>query len=271
MAVAAVALALVGWGWKQRPFILSITRDDWAEGVIAKAAQVAPPTTPVEDGRTTLMVPWGHTYWALAYAKAYRGDLPGLNVVDHNAGAGVLLDRGDRLLFLDETLRVFPLPWWEDLLGRLYLDAAAPGVIEVSTVDPSDPPSPSTPDSFQLGNGLSIRSAEVAWRDSGTLLVTPHWEAVEEIEQDYSVAVHLVAADPPAGAEDVLAQADARHPVSGWYPTSRWLKHEVVQDAYVLGVPDDGNPVAVRIAMYRVSDAGDFVNTRWYSLPIPKG
>jgi len=270
VAGAAVALMLVGWGWRQRPFILSITRDDWAEGVIAKAAQVAPPPEPSDDRQATLMVPWGHTYWALAYAKTFRRDLPGLNVVDHNAGARIVLDRGDRLLFLDETLRVFPVSWWEDLLGRLYLDAVAPGVIEVSTAEPSEPPLALASESFRLENGLCIRSAELAWRDLDTLLLTIRWEALQEIEEDYSVAVHLVASDPPGGPDDVLAQADTRHPVNGWYPTGRWLEREVVQDVYALRVPDEGNPVAVRIAMYRVNDAGDFVNTRWHSLPIPE-
>jgi hypothetical protein len=90
------------------------------------------------------------------------------------------------------------------------------------------------------------------------------------VEKDYSVAVHLVAHDPPRGAEDVLAQSDAVHPVMGWYPTSRWTVGEVVRDDYLLDVPSGGSPVAVRIGMYRVDQDGAFVNTPWLSLPVPE-
>lgn len=266
-ATIALALTLIVWGWAKRPFVLSITRDASAEEIIAKAEQVAPPP---DDRPTTLATPWGHTYWALAYAQAYRGQLQGLNLVDHNANFRAIVERGDRLLVLDETLYIFPVSWWEDLLGRLHLTSKAPGVIELSPSPPVTARDVPASVAFEIGNGLRIRSANLVWRSEDQLLLTVYWEAMQPVENDYSVAVHLVAHDPPRSEEDVLAQADAQYPVSGWYPTSRWHVGEIVRDTYALDVPPERNPVAVRVAMYRTDATGTFVNTKWLSLTIPE-
>jgi hypothetical protein len=260
---------LVGWGWRVRPQVLAITRDPNAERIIAIAERLVP----LPDERyTTLAVPWGHDYWALAYAQKYRGQLSGLNLVDHNVDFRAIVQEG-RLLTLRGTFHVFPVSWWEERLGPLHLASAAPDVVEMSSAPPIDAGDVPSDVGFDLGNGLVIRSAALDWDDDDVrdrLLVTVYWEAAQPVEKDYSVAVHLVAHDPPRGAEDVLAQSDAVHPVMGWYPTSRWTVGEVVRDDYLLDVPSGGSPVAVRIGMYRVDQDGAFVNTPWLSLPVPE-
>ena len=80
--------------------------------------------------------------------------------------------------------------------------------------------------------------------------------------------MHLVSQDPPTAPEQVLAQADSAHPADGWYPTSRWVKGEVVQDVYTLPVPPGSQPVAVQISLYQVQPDGQFQNSRWLSLPV---
>ena len=269
-AQAILVLILVAWGWTTRLFVLSMTRDASAEKVIAKAAQIAPPPPEWNGRQTTLVVPWGNTYWALAYAQACRGELPGLNLVDHNAAPRAIVERGDRLMVLDETLCVFPLSWWENLLGRLHLRGVAPGVIELMQMREVEGAEVPSRMSFDLGNGLRIRSTELTWLENDSLLLLVYWEAAENPEEDYSVAVHLTAIDPPRRAGDVLAQADALHPVGGWYPTSRWEAGEIVQDTYKIRVPAGARPASVRIAMYRRTAAGDFQSSRWLSLPIPE-
>jgi hypothetical protein len=266
-AAIVLVLTLGGWGWHVRPFVLSITRDPSAETVVATAEQI---TLPPDGRRVTLAVLWGHDYWALTYAQAYQGRLPGLNLVDHNANFRSIVDDGDHLLTLSKTFYVLPLSWWEGRLGRLYLTSAAPGVVELSPTPPVRAADVPLGTAFDLGNGLCIRSATTEWSDvPGKLLLTVYWEVVQPVTQDYSVAVHLVSRDPPQGGEDVLAQADALNPVGGWYPTSRWSPGEVVRDDYVLAVPPGSAPVAVRIAMYQVDPGGGFVNTDWLSLPVP--
>jgi hypothetical protein len=257
---------LVGWVWRVRPLVLSITRDPHAERIISIAEQLVP----LEDERdTTLALPWGHDYWALVYAQKYRGQLQGLNLVDHNTDLAAVAGES-RLLTLRGTFHVFPISWWEERLGPLYLASAAPDIIEMSSepaVNAIDVPADVA---FDLWNGVAIRSAILSWDTSNRLLLTVYWEAVQPVEHDYSVAVHLVAHDPPRCGEDVLAQSDSVHPVMGWYPTRQWEVGEIVRDDYLLDVPPGTSPVAVRIGMYRVDESGAFMNTEWLSLPIPK-
>lgn len=265
-AGTALALTLMVWGWNVRPSILSITRDRSAEAVIALAQQIPPPA----DSRpTTLTVPWGRDYWALTYAQAYQGQLPGLNLVDHNADFRTILDRGDHLLTPSKTFYLFPLSWWEERLGRLYLASVAPGVIELSLTPPIQAADIPMDMAFDLENGLRIRSASLKWTGPDQLLLTVYWECVQPVADNYSVAVHLVAHDPPQDASDVLAQADSVHPLGGWYPTSRWGLGEIVRDHYLIPVPEGSAPMAVRIGLYRTAPEGGFMNSPWLSLPLP--
>jgi hypothetical protein len=246
--------------------VLSITRDPSAEAVIAVAAQVTPVP---EDRPTTLVSTWGMDYWALAYAQGCRGELPGLNLVDHNADLNGIVGRGDRLLILDKILHVFPVPRWERRLGRLYLSSAAPGVVEISPTPPVAAGDVPLGETLDLENGLAIRSASLEWAKEDRLLVTVYWEAVRPVGEEYSVAVHLMARDPPVAPADVLAQADSAHPVDGWYPTSRWSPGEIVRDMHAIPVPAGSAPVSVRIALYRTDPEAGFVNSPWLSLPVP--
>jgi hypothetical protein len=167
------------------------------------------------------------------------------------------------------TFYRYPVSWWEGRLGRVYLSSAAPRIIEIGLAPPVEtaelPPGPT----LDLENGLWVRSAQLAPMENGDLWLTIYWQAEAPVTKEYSVAVHLVAHDPPRGEEDVLAQADRRHPVDGWYPTSRWRAGEIVRGDYRIEVPEGTEPVAVRIGMYRVDDTGSFVNTPWLSLPVP--
>jgi len=234
--------------------------------VIAAAAQVAPPA----EGRpTTLIATWGLDYWALAYAQECQGQLPGLNLVDHNANLRAISDRGDRLLILSKILYVFPVSRWEKRLGRLYLASAAPGVVEMSPKPAFTAADIPADLAFDLENGLRVRSATIEWTTCDRLLLTIYWEAVQTVTTDYSVGVHLVAHEPPRDGGDILAQADTVHPIDGWYPTSRWSRGEIVRDSHSLRVPEGSAPVALRIALYRTDPKAGFVNSPWLSLPLP--
>ncbi len=271
----ALAVALGYWAWQTRPFILSVTRDDASQAIVESVDRVVPDPT----RGTTVLVPWGTDYWTLTYEQRFGGRLAGLNLVDHNARPREIIDRGERLLLPDQTLRIFPLSYFEERLGPLYLASAAPGVVEVS-------PSPIVeeaallvsssiiPVDFDLGNGAVIRGYQLEWAGGdaagdAALLLAVYWQATAAIAADYSTAVHLVAVDPPAGPADILTQADHAHPVDGWYPTTRWRPGEIVRDSYLLPVPAGRAPVAVRVAMYRTDPAVGFVNTEWLSVAVP--
>lgn len=247
-----------------RPRVLAVTRDRSVESVIDTVARVAPPEEP-----TTFFEPWGRDFWALAYAQAYRGELPGLNLVDHNAHFEAIVARGDRLLMRESAFYTWPLARWEDRLGTVYLSSAAPQIVEVAPTPPVKPADVPAGPGLELGNGVRIASAQLRRTDEGELMLTVYWEALARSELDYSVAVHLVSHDPPRGPNDILAQADRQHPVNGLYPTSRWSAGEIVRDDYLLPPAVAAQPAAVRVAMYRVAEDGGFVNTPWLTLLVP--
>jgi hypothetical protein len=267
-ATVALAVTLFALTILHRPAILEVTHDPSAEQIIALAEQVSPPP----DGRpTALMALWGNDYWALAYTQAFEGRLPGLAVVDHNADFNAILADGYRLLTFSKTFYLRPLSWWQQYLGvkKVHLSSVAPEIIEIAlkpTIRPADvPPGPE----LDLGNNLWIRSAQLSWAENGDLVLTVYWQAKKRSKENYSVAVHLVARDPPQGPEDILSQTDYHHPMYGHYPISRWRAREIVRDHYQLAVPQPTAPQAVRIALYRTDASGTFLNTPWLSLPLP--
>jgi hypothetical protein len=257
---------LVWLGIDHYPMITDVTRDSSAEQVIAVAAQVAPPG----DGRpTVLMSLWGHDFWALSYAQAFRDGLPGLRLVDHNANFRGLLAEGYRLWTLSKTFYVNSVSWWERRLRQpVALSTVAPGVIQIAVAPETEWAADRDGPSLDLENGIRIAYADVSQHDDDELLVTIVWQALEKPDRDYSVAVHLVVHDPPRGGEDVLATSDRKHPVEGWYPTSRWAPGEFVVDHYLIDRVSDPKPVAVRVGMYHRRDDGSFNNSPWLSLAV---
>jgi hypothetical protein len=249
-----------------RPVVLEVTRDRSAEAVITAAEQVAPPPAGCP---TTFMALWGNDYWALAYAQAFEERLPGLDIVDHNANFSAIVARGNRLLTFSKTFYQRPVSWWQEHIGEVSLSSAAPGIVEIGHQPLGTPANIPAGPQLDLGNGVQIRSAWLSPEPERKLLLTVYWQAQTSLALDYNVAAHLVAADPPRSAEDILSQADQAHPVYGWYPTSHWHAGEVVRDHYTIVVPANAQPQAVRIAMYSTDAAGNFVNSPWLSLPIP--
>lgn len=271
VAAAALVGLLIYWAWTARPAVLAITRDNSRQAIVDTVDRVRPDV----DGRPiTVQTPWGTDYWALTYEQAYGGRLAGLNLVDHNARPQDILARGDRLVVPDQTLHVFPLEYYEERLGPLYLGSAAPGVIELGDVPLYDEATLAgdpaiDPTDFDLENGARIRGTTAEWVSDDEILLTIYWQADRAIDADYSTAVHLLAHDPPTGPADILSQADHAHPVDGWYPTTRWRPGEIVRDAYLLAVPPGSAPVGIRVAMYRNDPAAGFVNTPWLSILLP--
>jgi hypothetical protein len=198
----------------------------------------------------------------VAYAQAYRGQLRGVDLVDHNAPFEEIVARGDRLLTLSETFYIYSVRWWERKLGPITLETHMPGVVEIRT----EPRTVSEEAGrFRVNEDLSIAAAEVE-RDGEAYLVRVDWVAEGRPGRDYSTAVHLVSRVPAEGADDVLAQADSRHPVEGWYPTTRWVTGQLVQDVHRLSASPERVPLAVRVTAYYVDDDGGFVNGEWLTL-----
>lgn len=267
-AAALLVVALLVRVVPTRDFILEITRDRSTQALVETVSRVE---QAANNRGTTLVVPWGIDHWTLTYAQGFEDKLQNLRLVDHNARPQDIIRRGDRLLVLDQTFFVFPPSYYEERLGPLYYAEAAPSVYELSPDPIVDETSLKTETGitlagFDLGNGIHIRGTEVRRQDPRTILLTVYWQATGPINHDYSVAVHLVAQDPPQSESDILDQDDSLHPVGGWYPTTRWRAGEIIRDMYLLQVPDGAEPEAVRIAMYFNDPDAGFVNTPWLSM-----
>jgi len=77
--------------------------------------------------------------------------------------------------------------------------------------------------------------------------LTPYWQAVTEVQGDYTVFVHLV--NPGDG--QTLAQVDEA-PRRNSYPTSLWLAEEIVADEHTITAPTSLAPgnYALQIGLY---------------------
>ncbi|MCA9868158.1 MAG: DUF2723 domain-containing protein [Anaerolineales bacterium] len=267
-----VAAALVLHAGPARAFALEITRDRSTQTLVDMVDRLQP----AADGRPmTLITPWGTDYWTLTYAQGFEGRLPNVMLVDHNATPQAIIARGDHLLALEKTFFIFPLAYYAEHLGPLYLATAAPGIVEMSPAPIVTEASLAadasvTPADFDLENGIRIVGTQTEWATPDELLVTVYWRAAETPAEGYSVAVHLVAVDPPQSEADIVDQADRSDPVENWYPTTSWRPGEIVRDRYLLTVPAGSEAAAIRVAMYRNDPAAGFVNSPWLSLPLPE-
>ncbi|MFQ5459572.1 MAG: hypothetical protein ACE5EL_02145, partial [Anaerolineae bacterium] len=270
-AAIALALALTATAADNRGRVLAVTRDRSLEPVVDRVAGAVGAAK--DPGRVTVMAPWGHVYWALAYAAEYRGVLAGARVVDHNADVGGLVHPGAVLVTPAETLYVFPPEWWSQRVEGMVLESYGPDMVRVGRRgehhDSLPAPEPLADGPQPVNSAIDIVAARGAWFDPSRVHVVVHWRAKRRPAADYSVAVHLLAADPPTGSPVVLAQADAAAPVSGWWPTSRWRPGDVVRDDYLVAVPDGSRPRDVRITLYRRLPDGGFENGEWLTVPVP--
>lgn len=252
---------------ENRPNVLALTRDPSAETVI----MVAEGINPAPDGRPiTLMALWGNDYWSLAYAQAFQGRLPHINLVDHNADLEAIMDGREHLLTLSKTFYLRPLSWWDQRYGQVFLSGYTPEIIEVDKEPPITRQESALDQFIDLGNNIAVKATELEWLSPGKLQLTIFWETIAHPQMDYSVAVHLVSQVPPEGPEDIISQADSRHPVGGWYPTSRWEEGEIIRDKYLIEIPEGSNPQALRLSMYHLAEDGSYVNSEWITLPLPK-
>ncbi len=88
---------------------------------------------------------------------------------------------------------------------------------------------------------------ESGFRPGDNLHLTLFWEAVAELDEDYTVFVHLMDVEGR-----VWRQKDSQ-PASGFYPTTSWEKGEIVRDQYDVAIPAEAPPGDYRleVGLYR--------------------
>ncbi|MCS6772623.1 MAG: hypothetical protein NZ693_00710 [Thermoflexales bacterium] len=139
----------------------------------------------------------------------------------------VLRDRPPARLPRDAAPGRYTLQVWlgEQLVAEL-------GSVEVQPLEREFAlPKPQHPLSFTLGERIRLLGYDAArLRGEGVLRVQLYWQAMAEADEDYTAFVHLVAPDGR-----VVAQSDAQ-PRQGAYPTSLWVRGEVVAEERSLGI-----------------------------------
>jgi hypothetical protein len=86
----------------------------------------------------------------------------------------------------------------------------------------------------------------VEFRPGETVQLTLHWQALQEITEDYTVFVHLTQADG-----QLVSQQDIQ-PLGGAKPTISWTPGEMVDDPYELAIPVRASPGTywLKVGMY---------------------
>ena len=105
-------------------------------------------------------------------------------------------------------------------------------------------------------------------RHGATIRLTLYWQALQEMEKDYTVFVHVVDEEGT-----VWGQWDSQ-PASGERPTSGWERGEVIEDIYKISIDVEGpkEGYKIRVGMYLV-ETGERLPTEGdtFMLIEPKG
>lgn len=125
-----------------------------------------------------------------------------------------------------------------------------------------------------VGGGLRLEAYQFEERESRSITawdrpqpseatrrfhLTLFWSAVTQIQADWSVSVRPTQQGQYLPADGGIVQMDARHPVLGLYPTSRWVPGQIVRDDYVIPLRSEHEYDGVQVVIYRqLEDA--FVN-----------
>jgi hypothetical protein len=80
----------------------------------------------------------------------------------------------------------------------------------------------------------------------GTVTLTLVWQALGEMDTDYTVFVHLVDEN---GTE--RGQHDSM-PMNGAYPTTLWQPGEFITDAHAHAAPDGRPAITAQVGLYQV-------------------
>jgi hypothetical protein len=143
-----------------------------------------------------------------------------------------------------QTVYDVEIGWYEPGTGKRLSASASDGnamglvVVDQIKITPKVPPAVTIPHRVDANlqdrvTLLGYRLSQPEIQRSKSLTVTLYWQAQTSLEDDYTVFVHLAAADGPPYAQD------DSHPRGGSYPTSFWDAGEVVTDQHVLQIPEN--------------------------------
>jgi len=80
-----------------------------------------------------------------------------------------------------------------------------------------------------------------AYSPGDTINLTIYYQALANIEKNYTTYVHLLGQVNPASGSPLWGQID-REPCQGYYPTSRWQTGEIIANYAVLQISAEAPP-----------------------------
>jgi hypothetical protein len=117
---------------------------------------------------------------------------------------------------------------------RVPLDAYS---LPLKIASVTRPAAPAQALDYRFGDTLRLRGYSLVLEpETRRLRVTLQWEALQDLDDDYLVFVHL--RDTPTS---LYAQADSA-PRDGWYPTHLWQRGEIIEDTHTLTLPEGAAP-----------------------------
>jgi hypothetical protein len=105
---------------------------------------------------------------------------------------------------------------------------------------------------------------ESGFRPEDNIHLTLFWQCLEEMEQSYTIFIHLVDA-----RDNIMAQKD-NPPVDGFHSTTNWEVGETVRDQYDLVIPPDvsSGEYRLKVGMY-LAETGERLNVLEDGVPLP--
>jgi 4-amino-4-deoxy-L-arabinose transferase-like glycosyltransferase len=120
--------------------------------------------------------------------------------------------------------------------------AATIGWLKLNAVKELPPPEVAT--DYRFGECIALVGYDLERDAEGAQLIL-HWAALESVDQDYTVFVHLIGPDG-----ELAAQADGP-PAGGDYPTSMWEFGEIIFDERLIPTQDlPAGTYHLRLGMY---------------------
>ncbi len=251
---------IVGWALLLIPnsyaFIQDLTDD--ATGLNSIEAASAVPLIPLEQ--PVYMMSWGPRYFAASYSRLVTGENADLRMVDHNANFAQLAAEGNIFYTEPDTFFGYPVAWWEQRIGKVYLTAAAPNLVRLS-------PEPRLVEMAEeslvkpMEGGLWLAGTQVTCTHEQIILAVG-WYAEQPPDRNFNIKVHLTTDDSP----QPLVQADKNAAVFGWRAMSTFVANELVQDIYTLPRVPQGTQII--LGLYEQLPDGAFANYGDTVIPV---
>lgn len=267
IVAGTVGSGLVAWlVWNNFGHIYAVTHDLAGREIIEGMKQVTEPRPPIVEV-------WGVRYYALGYARWVSGELPDADLIAVNTDLSGLPARLSRFYTTQDLFYLIPPAVWEKRLGRVYLSSAAYRIVEVSTAPYLRPPPHfGGRGRAEVMDGIRLLSYQARLDPDGAVRLTLLWQAERPVSNDYSVFVQISDKPQITRQDDIIASGDRRHPVYGFYPTSRWFPGEVVREDYRVPIPPGRRPRLLSFGLYTQDPrTGAFHNLGRVNVPLETG